>query len=82
MDKKIGILVGIAIVVFLAAITAINIAIKQFESAPMVAQQQILIKKQAVAENKIVPVQKEQKRLEESRPEIEAPLPPGEQLLQ
>jgi hypothetical protein len=82
MDKKVGVLVGIAIAVFLAAITAINMAIKQFESGPKVTQQQISIKKQAVAENKIVPVQKEQKRLEEPRPEIEAPPAPGEQLLQ
>jgi hypothetical protein len=82
MDKKIGMLVGIAVIIFLIAIAAINTAIKQFETGPQVTQQQLIIKKQVVVENKIVPVKKEKKRLEAPRPEIEAPLPPGEPLLQ
>jgi hypothetical protein len=82
MDKKIGMLVGIAIAIFLVAIVAINMAIKQFEAGPKVTQQQLPVKKQAVIENKIIPPVIGQKRILEPTPEVEAPIAPGEPLLQ
>ncbi|MFA6217358.1 MAG: hypothetical protein WDL87_06880 [Candidatus Omnitrophota bacterium] len=84
MDKKAGMLVGIALAIFFLAIVAINMVIKQFETEPKVTVQQLPIKTQTLRqENKIVPARQGKKLLlEDKKPELEAPIAPGEQLLQ